>query len=559
MRKTRPFLTLALALALSAGCKTVPENPPADIVFRNGTVWTGVSDEGLQAAVAVVGDRIAAVGSDEETARYVGAKTEVIDLDGRFLMPGFIDNHTHFVDGGFKLLGIDLRPSLDHQDFARRIREYAPTVPQGSWILGGDWDHEAWPSRAIPHKDLIDADTPDTPVFVNRFDGHMALANSRALQLAGITRRTVDPAGGTIVRDESGRPTGMLKDAAMNLVSRVIPPPSMEQRLTAARTALEEARRLGVTTVNAMASFEELTVFQKLLGSGELTSRIYAITPLPQWKRLADVGIMASFGNEFLQIGALKGFMDGSLGSTTAWFYDPYVDEPETSGLPSGMWFPEGNMKKMILEADAAGFHLIIHAIGDRANDELLRIFAEVEEQNGRRDRRFRIEHAQHLSPQSLESFMELGVVASMQPYHAIDDGRWAENRIGPERIKTTYAFRSLLDSNAVVTFGSDWTVAPLSPLLGIYGAVTRQTLDGANPDGWVPEQKISVEDALFCYTINNAYAIFREDDLGSVEPGKLADLVVLDGNPFEVDPAEIGKIQVVRTIVGGKTVFEQD
>lgn len=550
------MVSLLAALSLSCGSGSPPIE--ADRILTGGRVWTAKAGQPLQEAVALVGQRIVAVGSAAEIARYQGADSEVIDLEGRFVMPGFIDNHAHFVDGGFQLLGVDLRPSQDEEDFARRIRDYAQTLPKGTWITGGDWDHESWPSASIPHKGMIDEFTPDHPVIVNRLDGHMALANSLALKMAGITRRTPDPAGGTIVRDERGRPTGMLKDAAMGLVYRVTPPRSLEARLEAAREAFKEARRLGVTSVNAMASYQDVRAFQRLLRAGEATARIYAITPLPDWKRLQQVGIERSFGGNFLRIGALKGYMDGSLGSTTAWFYDPYEDEPDTSGLPADMWFPEGNMKKLVSEADAAGFHLVIHAIGDRANDELLAIFDEVASNDSSRDRRFRIEHAQHLTRKAIEAFGKQKIVASVQPYHAIDDGRWAQKRIGPERIKTTYAFRSLLDSGAIVTFGSDWTVAPLNPLLGVYAAVTRRTLDGKNPEGWIPEERIGVEEALVCYTRNNAYAMFREDDLGTLEPGKLADIVVLSGDPFQVEDSRIKNLEVLHTIVGGKTVYKK-
>ena len=553
--KSLPFL---LSIGLLCSCASHPGRLQADLILSGATVWTGVPGQAAQEAIAIRGERIVAVGRDEEIRRYQGPGSTVLELDGRFVMPGFIDNHAHFISGGFQMLGIDLRPATDEQDFADRVRDYASTVPRGTWILNGDWDHEAWPSQAIPHRKLVDEFTTGHPVFVNRLDGHMALANSLALKLAGITRHTPDPPGGAIVRDESGEPTGMLKDAAMGLVERVIPQASPEDRIRAAREAFKEARRLGVTSVNDMASFEDVRTYQQLLDQDDVTARIYAITPLPDWNRLQQAGIEKNFGGDYLRIGAVKGYVDGSLGSTTAWFYEPYLDDPGTRGLPAGMWFPEGNMRKLVFEADAAGLHLAIHAIGDRANDELLRIYADLESERGRKDRRMRIEHAQHLSPAGIQAFGKQRVIASMQPYHAIDDGRWAEKRIGPERIKTTYAFRSLLDDGALLTFGSDWSVAPLNPLLGVYAAVTRRTLDGKNPGGWVPEEKITVEEALVSYTRNNAFAMFREQDLGTLEAGKLADLVVLSTNPMLVDPAEIGNIEVQRTIVGGKTVFEK-
>ncbi len=526
------------------------------MILQNGTVWTG-PERPTAESVAIDGERIAAVGSNSEIEAYRSGRTTVVDLGGRFLMPGFIDNHTHFVSGGFQLLGLDLRSAANETEFADRIAAFAGKLPSGQWILGGDWDHEAWPSHEIPRKELIDASTPRNPVLVNRLDGHMVLANSLALKLAGISRATPDPPGGRIVRDSRGEPTGVLKDAAMDLAYKAVPQPSDDQVREAALAALQHARELGVTSLSAMASFQDLRVFQSLLGEGRLTSRVYVITPLPEYRVWAEAGVERGFGGDFLKVGAVKGFMDGSLGSTTAWFHEPYADAPDTSGIPSPMWFPEGNMERLVKGADAAGLHLAIHAIGDRANDELLDIFQRVAGEDAAK-RRFRVEHAQHLSRAAIASLAEMGVIASMQPYHAIDDGRWAEKRIGPERIKTTYAFRSLIDAGVRVTFGSDWTVAPLNPLLGVYAAVTRRTLDGANPGGWVPEQKISVDEALVCYTRNNAYAMFMENDLGTVEAGKLADLVVLSADPRQVDPVDIQAIEVTRTILAGKTVFQK-
>jgi predicted amidohydrolase YtcJ len=528
----------------------------ADLIVTKGEIWTGVSGADLAEALAVRGDRIAAVGSTQEIEAWQGPSTTIVDAGGKFVMPGFIDNHTHFVEGGFGLLGVDLRAAKDEAEFGRLIGEAASKLPKGTWITGGRWDHESWPSHQPPTSRMIDPYTPDTPVFVERLDGHMAVANTLALRLAGVDRNTKDVPGGEIVRDARGELTGLLKDAAMELIYRVIPAPSEADRLRAAERALEEAGSLGVTTVNAMCSSAELRVLQKLAQAGKLSVRIYAITPLPDFEALREVGIIAPFGDNFLRIGAVKGYIDGSLGSTTAWFYQPYFDAPQTSGLPADMYFPEGNLKRLVAGADAAGLHVVVHAIGDRANDELLGIYAAVERQEGKRDRRFRVEHAQHLSSGAVQRCRQLGVIASMQPSHVIDDGRWAEKRIGRERLKGTYAFRSLLDAGVVVTFGSDWPVAPLDPLLGVYSAVTRRTVDGKHPEGWVPEQKITLEEALTCYTRNNAYAIFAEDRLGTLTPGKLADVVVLSANPLTIDPAQLEQIKVLRTITGGQTVY---
>jgi predicted amidohydrolase YtcJ len=360
------------------------------------------------------------------------------------------------------------------------------------------------------------------------------------------------------VRDpKSGEPTGILKDAAQNFVLKVIPPPSFDEKLTAARAATNHAANLGVTSVQDMSAAADVSVYQTLLDRGELKTRIYAVWPLPRWQELAATGVRAHFGNSILHTGGLKGFSDGSLGSTTALFFEPYLDAPNTHGIPADEMFPEGAMLERVRGADRAGLQVMIHAIGDRANDTILSIYEQVAKENGERDRRFRIEHAQHLRPQDIGRFGRDKVIASMQPYHAIDDGRWAEKRIGPERAKTTYAFRSLLDSGATLAFGTDWTVAPLNPLLSIYAAITRRTLDGKHPNGWIPEQKISVEEAVRAYTLGSAFAEFQEKEKGTIAAGKLADMVVVSRNIFEIEPNEIEKAKVLLAIMDGRVVYE--
>jgi predicted amidohydrolase YtcJ len=360
------------------------------------------------------------------------------------------------------------------------------------------------------------------------------------------------------VRDpKTGEPTGVLKDAAMNYVWKVLPPATFEEKVIAARAATEHAAKLGVTSVQDMSAATDVGVYQTLLDRNELKTRIYAVSPLPAWERLARTGVRAHFGGDMLRIGGLKGFADGSLGSTTAFFYEPYKDAPGTRGLAGDEMFPEGAMLERVRDADRAGLQIMIHAIGDQANDLILSIFEQVAKENGDRDRRFRIEHAQHLRSQDIPRFGRDKVIASMQPYHAIDDGRWAEKRIGKERAKTTYAFRSLLDAGATLAFGTDWTVAPLNPMTTIYAAATRRTLDGKHDKGWIPEQKISVEEAVRAYTIGSAYAEFMEDRKGTISPGKLADLVILTKDIFKIDPKDIEKVAVVMTIVDGRVVYE--
>jgi hypothetical protein len=523
----------------------------SQISLVNGNFWT--ADSKVKArAVTITGDRITWVGDKPP------AGGRVIDLKGRFAMPGFIDNHTHFTTGGFQLLGVDLRPAKSPQEFIEILRAHVAKVPKGEWITGGDWDDQAYSPPQLPRRDWMDSFTPETPVFVRRYDGHMGVANSLALSKAGITRETKDPPGGAIVRDANGEPAGVLRDAAMDLVERVIPQPTEEQLTRAARAALADARRLGLTGVQDMSSYADLRVYQKLLEAGELTTRIYARTPLARWQDVARIGLRSGFGGDFLKVGSLKGFMDGSLGSTTAVFFQPYLDAPNSTGLYNSMAIPLANMEKMIVDADRAGLQLSIHAIGDRAISELLDMFEKAERANGPRDRRFRVEHAQHMAAKDFERMARMKVIASVQPYHAIDDGRWAEKRIGPGRAKTTYAFRTFLDKGVPLAFGSDWFVAPLNPMLGVYAAVTRATLDGQRPGGWVPEEKISVAQALHAYTMGNAYAAFEENLKGSLTPGKLADIVILSADPFTVPPEKLKDIQVEMTILGGKVVYER-
>jgi predicted amidohydrolase YtcJ len=546
-------------MLLSAGLSDLAAQPAADLVLLNGRIWTVNDAQPRAEAVACRGNRIAAVGSNEEIRKWVGPGTKVIDLSGRLVLPGFNDAHVHFFSGGESLAGVQLRDAKSEAEFRERIAAFAARQPAGRWITGGNWDHENWSPARLPTRQSIDAVTAGHPVFVNRLDGHMALANSEALKLAGVTRETPDPPGGTIIRDASGEPTGVLKDAAMGLVSRVMPAPSPEQIAEALRAAMRYAAENGVTSVQDMsASPDILRVYQTLLGHGELTVRVYGFQPLASWQRLAAVGLHAAFGGDKLQIGGLKGFADGSLGSTTALFFEPYLDAPNTSGLASSEMIPESKMLDHILGADRSGLQVAVHAIGDKANALVLGMYEEAARKDGARDRRFRIEHAQHLRMEDIPRFGKLRVIASMQPYHCIDDGRWAEKRIGPERVKGAYAFRSLLDSGAVLAFGSDWDVAPMEPLMGIYAAATRRTLDGKHPGGWVPEQKISVAEAIRAYTMGSAYASFTEKIKGSIEPGKLADMVVVSEDILSVPPAEIEKARVVTTIFDGKVIYQR-
>lgn len=549
---------LTLMITFSSKLMMAQNHPVADMIVTHAKVWTG--DKGLPAAeaLAIIGDRIVAVGSATEIDPWRGGTTKVIDAHGHRVVPGFNDAHVHFVDGGRQLDNVQLKDAPSVQEFVRRIDEQVRKTRPGEWILGGDWDDQQWNPAVLPTKELIDSVTRDTPVFVSRYDGHMALANSVVLKLAGITAATKDPPGGAIVRDAQGNPTGALKDAAMNFVTRVIPPVTHEQRLQAINRALEHARSVGVTSVQHMnPPFKDVAAYAELAAQDALTTRIYAAPMETDWEDQAKIGINRAFGSSYLRIGAVKGYADGSLGSSTAYFFEPYADDPSNRGLLSDEMQPIDGMRKRLTGADKAGLQLCVHAIGDAAISNVLDLFTEIIRTNGPRDRRLRIEHAQHMAAKDFERFAKMNVIASMQPYHAIDDGRWAEKRIGPERIKRTYAFRTFLDLGVHLAFGTDWNVAPLNPMLGLYAATTRATLDGKHPDGWVPEQKISLEEALTAYTAGSAYAEFQENEKGKLIRGMLADLVVLDEDIFAIPPAQLKGVKVVLTMTGGKVVYQ--
>ena len=526
---------------------------PADVVIY-GRVWTGDSAKPWAQAVAISGEKISGVGDSSRIAAQVGPATRVI-RNGAMVVPGFMDGHTHFIYGGFQLTQVDLRDADSPKEFVRRIKNYAAKAKPGEWILGGNWDHERWAGTPLPDRSWIDSVTPNNPVFVDRLDGHMTLANSLVLKLAHIDRSTTEVAGGTIVRRPDGEPTGVVKDAAQNLVYAVQPTPSPQQSDAAIERAMRWAASHGVTGVaDVSVPWFEVDALQRAHAAGRMITRVAVYVPLQDWRRMAELVKAKGVGDDWLRVAGVKGYVDGSLGSTTALFYEPYNDAPQTSGL---LVTPEDSLRSWIGSADSAGLQVAIHAIGERANGLLLDIYDSVGKAHGSRDRRFRVEHAQHLRRQDIGRFARLGVIASMQPYHAVDDGRWAEKRIGPERIKTTYAFRSLIDAGARLAFGSDWTVAPLDPLQGIYAAVTRRTWDGKNPGGWVPEQKITVEEALRAYTGGDAYGVFAEQKRGKLAPGYLADITVIDRDLTRIPPETIEKARVLLTVVGGKVVYQ--
>ena len=526
--------------------------------FINGKIYTVNEQQPYAEMVMTEGNKITYVG--KTNLNIVDAQTSVYDLEGKLMLPGFNDSHLHFTSGGQYLLGINLRPAQSKEEFAEIIQSYIlkRSLSVSAWITGGRWDHELWPDKSLPTKELIDAFTENTPVFVSRIDGHVGLANSKALELAGITKNTPDPDGGLIERDEDGNPTGILKDNAMDLVNKVIPPPSLEENIESTLRALEEARKLGITSVQDMTQPDEFEAYNQILKNGELTCRIYSIWPIDKYENIVRGGVTVHTDEGLIKRGGLKAYADGSLGASTAWFFEPYFQDPSNSGLAIDI-ITNGNLEKWATDADRNRLQICTHAIGDRANAFMLDLYEKIKSVNSPWERRFRIEHAQHLRKEDIKRFAEIGVIASVQPYHCIDDGVWAEKRIGPERIKTTHPYRSLLKSGAVVAFGTDWPVAPLNPLYGIYAAVTRQTVDGKNPYGWIPEEKISVEDAIKCYTLNAAYASFEEKIKGSIEVGKLADFVVLSEDILTIDPVKIKDVFVGMTIFDGEIVYEKE
>ena len=547
------FVVLACAL-----CTFSQTKPAADVIIQNARVWTVDRARPEAEAVAILGDRIVAVGTSQQVDVWRGPQTSVVDAAGKRLLPGFNDSHVHFTDGGSQLDNVELNDATSPQEFARRIRERTAKTVKGEWVLGGDWDETKWSPAELPTKSLIDSATTETPVAVNRYDGHMVLANSLALKLAGITAQTPDPAGGVIVRDGEGKPTGALKDAAMDLLFKAVPSLSHDQRRHAIERALGHAASLGVTSVQHMnPEPADVAIYSELLDEGKLTTRIYAAPLITQVEDQVKIGIRRAFGGPYLRIGGVKAYADGSLGSATAYFFEAFSDQPGNRGLLSDEMQPISLMRDRMMRGDAAGLQLCTHAIGDAGISAILDIYDEIEKAHSSRDRRWRIEHAQHMAAKDFDRFAQLHVIASVQPYHAIDDGRWAERRIGHDRSSRTYAFRTFLDHGVRLALGTDWNVAPLNPMLTLYAATTRATLDGKNPNGWFPEQKLTIQEAIEAYTLGSAYAEFQENEKGSITAGKLADMVLLSDDVLSIDPVKIRDVRVLKTWVGGKLTYD--
>lgn len=529
-----------------------------DKIYYNGKIWTGDKNNPFSSAIAVTDETIVYVGDDILTLEKATETTEKINLLGHFVTPGFIDNHVHFISGGLQLSRVNLSDVTTKKEFQKRLIEHERVLPEDVWMLGGNWDHELWGGQ-YPDKSWIDNVITERPVILDRLDGHMALANSKAMELANITAKTVDPVGGIILKDQYNEPTGILKDQAMNMVTSLIPDVSNLELDNALNAAMDHAISLGLTQVHDMGSWKDLKTYRRNHDAGKLKLRIKIFPWYTNWKNIIRYVKENGPGDDWLRWDGLKGMMDGSLGSRTAWMHTPYLFDPlsyEKESLSTvGIITLEDTLdfKQVLRETDLANIQHAVHAIGDKANDWILNEYSKIRTELGTKDRRPRVEHSQHLSPSALNRFSNENIIPSMQPYHLYDDGSWAHKRIGNDLLSRTYVFKTLIESGAILTFGSDWTVAPLNPLTGIYAAVTRRTRDGNNPDGWFPKEKIKIDDALKCYTINNAYAAFWDDRTGSIEIGKYADFVVHSVNFLEVEPDKILTSKVLRTVVGGK------
>lgn len=549
------ILSVIPGLALFFLIFSCQHHPVADHIYLNAKIWTGDTSNPVAKAIAVKDSTILYVGDDYQP--FTGSQTTITNLDGKMMVPGFIDNHTHFLEGGYFLASINLREVKSMEDFIFTFRHFADSAKGAGWIKGGNWDHEAWGGQ-LPRKEWIDSVSGKHPAFLSRYDGHMGLANSIALQLAGITKNTPNPPGGEILKDpKTGEPTGILRDGATALVSHIIPEPTEKELDESLARAATHALSHGLTQVQDMGSYGgwiDLATYRRAEGRGKLPVRIYSFVAIRTWQKLDSFVKNNGWGNDRLHWGGLKGFVDGSLGSTTAWFYRPYLDAPHSTGLQVT---DTTLLRKWILQADSVGLHIAVHAIGDHANDWILNVYEEAENRHPNKNHRFRVEHAQHLTPAAIARFAKLQVIPSMQPFHAIDDGKWAGKRLDSARLEGTYVFKSLLDANANLTFGSDWTVAPLDPIAGIYAAVTRRTLDDKNPGGWFPGQKISVEQALRCYTVNNAWAGFQENKTGRLKTGMLADFTVLSEDLFAIAPDSIRNTKILLTVVNGKEAYK--
>jgi len=550
-----------------------PSQPKADIILVHGNIYTGVeipsSFHAMQRveAMAVRADRVQAVGTENEILKLKGPQTQVINLGGHFVMPGFNDAHLHLASAGLRRLTVNLTGVKSLSEFRDCIRARVQTAEPGEWITGGGWDHTLWPVKELPSRWDIDEVTTDHPVFLQRVDGHIAVANTRALQLASISLASKDPEGGKIDRDLSGSPTGILRETARDAVNAVIPKPTREKRRQAIEAALQDLAQWGITSAQDNSSWEDFQIYKHLEREGKLRARISEWLAFDDSLETLKARRTAHPANDnMLHTGMLKGFMDGSLGSRTAALLEPYADDPKNSGLPQ---YDQAKLSAMTKERADAGFQIGFHAIGDRGVQMALDAFADtghvgtgVSPVQAERssaasttDHRFRIEHAQVTTPAQIARFKQLKVIASMQPNHLLTDMNWAMDRLGPKRAATSYAWAEFLKKGVTLAFGTDYPVEPVTPFRGLYAAVTRKSEDGKKE--YSPEQKLTMEQAIAAYTTGSAFAEFTEKEKGTLAPGMLADFVVLDRDVTAVAPERVLATKVLRTVVGGKTVYE--
>lgn len=522
-------------------------------IWSNGKIYTANHKQKWAESIVTEGNRILFVGSNDEAKKITGNQFDLNDLEGKLVLPGFIDSHVHLIIGGLSLTKLNLGKVKSKEDFRNSLKEFLANT-KSDWVTGGNWNHLQFDTKVLPTKEWID-DLTDKPIYLTRVDIHTALVNSAALKLAGINKNTQAPEGGQIIKDETGEPTGVLKDTAMNLVSKLIPAPLEYELGNAMSAAQKEAHINGITSVHDITEPEHYQLYKKSYAEQKLKLRINCIHPISQVKRLIDGNVFNEIKNEYIRSSGVKAFADGTLGSNTAWFFEPYKDDPTTTGLPTD-YMVDGKFREWALLADKNKIQLAVHAIGDRAVSEVINVFEEIVDTNPSWDRRFRIEHVQHIKSEDITRMKKLNVIASMQPSQLYDDGVWAGDKIGQHRLNGTHAVNTLLNNGIKVCLGSDWTVTPLDVIHGIDIAVNRKTKDGANPNGWIPEEKILIEQAINAYTIDAAYASFEENIKGSIEVGKLADFIVLNENVFELPSTEIEKIKVAKTIFNGELVY---
>ncbi len=574
MQRIAPILLLVLSVATGASAQSA-QKPKADLIFTHGNIYTGVVDAASSLggskraeSLAVLGDRILAVGARDEIMKLKGPDTKIVDLDGHFVMPGFNDAHMHLAEAGLEKMNVNLVGAKTIDEFRERLRAKCEAAAPGEWVVGEGWDETLWPVKVLPTRWDLDEVSGKHPVYLVRVDTHLAVANTRALQLASVTVASRDPEGGKIDRDESGTPSGILREQAERLVQAVIPKPTHDKRRQAIELALADLASHGVTSAQDFSQWENFQIYEELEHEGKLTARISEWLPFDD--SIAELDRKRNShpaSDNILHTGMLKGFMDGALGSKTAALLAPYSDDPGNRGLPQ---YEAAKLNAMTRDRVLAGYQIGFHAIGDKAVQLALDAFAEAEKAakeakvktadggsgNGNdNDYRLRIEHAQVTTPQQILRFKELKVIASMQPSHVLTDMNWAESRLGPKRAEHSYAWREFLRHEVTLAFGTDYPVEPVTPFRGIYAAVTRMSEDGKKT--YYPEQRLIIEQAIAAYTTGAAFAEFAEKQKGKLEPGMLADFVVLDRDITAAPPPKILETKVLRTVVGGKTVYQ--